>query len=111
MIQNFPKLGTPLPGAGLDALVSTNFIWLSHDADSRWETVFYRIKTASGSTWEPGKEYQMALMLQDGHRGCVYVNGVLVGSPETLRTPETRGLKSHASTLVATREAAAAMRR
>ncbi|RNC51797.1 trans-sialidase [Trypanosoma cruzi] len=30
-------------------------------------------------------------MLQDGHRGSVYVDGVIVGSPETIRTPETRG--------------------
>ncbi|RNF01868.1 trans-sialidase [Trypanosoma cruzi] len=108
MIQNFPRLSTPLPGAGLDAPVSTNFIGLSHDADSRWETVFYGIKTALGSTWEPWREYEVALMLPDGHRGCVYVNGVLVGSPETIRTPETRGLESHSSTLGATRETAAA---
>ncbi|RNC37743.1 trans-sialidase [Trypanosoma cruzi] len=91
MIQNFSKLSTPLPGAGLDAPVSTSFIGLSHDADGRWETVFYGIKTASGSTWEPGKEYQVSLMLQDGHRGFVYVNGELVGSYATIRTPETRG--------------------
>ncbi|RNC38742.1 trans-sialidase [Trypanosoma cruzi] len=72
MIQNFPKLGTPLPGAGLDAPVSTSLIGLSHNADSGWETVFYGIKTASGSTWEPGKKYQVVLMLPDGHRGmCV----------------------------------------
>ncbi|RNC34299.1 trans-sialidase [Trypanosoma cruzi] len=111
MIQNFPRLSTPLPGAVLDAPVSTNFIGLSHNADSRWETVFYGIKTASGSTWEPGKKYQVALMLPNGHRGPAYMNADLVGSPEMLRTPETRGLKSHASKLGATREAAAAVRR
>ncbi|RNC47293.1 trans-sialidase [Trypanosoma cruzi] len=108
MIQILSKLGTPLPGAGLDAPVSTSFIGLSHDADGRWETVFYGIKTASGSTWEPGKKYQVVLMLPDGHRGCVYVNGVIVGSPEKIRTPETRGLKSHSSTLGATRETSTA---
>ncbi|EKG03027.1 trans-sialidase, putative [Trypanosoma cruzi] len=68
MIQNFSKLSTTIPGAGLDAPVSKNFIGLSHDADSRWETVFYGIKRASGSTWEPGRECEVALMLQDGHR-------------------------------------------
>ncbi|KAF8293840.1 hypothetical protein TcYC6_0104240 [Trypanosoma cruzi] len=30
-------------------------------------------------------------MLQDGYRGSVYVDGVIVGSPETIRTPEKRG--------------------
>ncbi|RNC52317.1 trans-sialidase [Trypanosoma cruzi] len=29
-------------------------------------------------------------MLQDGHRGSVYVNAELVGSPKAIRTPETR---------------------
>ncbi|RNF12939.1 trans-sialidase [Trypanosoma cruzi] len=91
MIQIFSKLSTPLPGAGLDAPVSTSLIGLSHNADSRWETVFYGIKTASGSTWEPGKEHQVALMLQDGHRGFVYMNGRLVGSSVTIRTPEMLG--------------------
>ncbi|RNC61201.1 putative trans-sialidase [Trypanosoma cruzi] len=50
-------------------------------------------KTASGSTWEPGKEYQVALMLQEGNKGCMYVDGVIVGSPETIRTPEKRGFE------------------
>ncbi|RNC46437.1 trans-sialidase [Trypanosoma cruzi] len=111
MIQNFSKFSPSLPGAGLDAPVSTNFIGLSHDADGRWEAVFYGIKTASGSTWEPGKKYQVALMLQDGHRGFVYVSAELVGSYATIRTPEMRGLESHASKLGATRETAAAVRR
>ncbi|RNC44683.1 trans-sialidase [Trypanosoma cruzi] len=50
-------------------------------------------KTASGSTWEPGKEYQVALMLQEGNKGCMYVDGVIVGSPETIITPETQGFE------------------
>ncbi|RNC40024.1 putative trans-sialidase, partial [Trypanosoma cruzi] len=39
--QNFPKLSTPLLGAGVDAPVSTIFIGLSHNADSSWKIVFY----------------------------------------------------------------------
>ncbi|EKG00194.1 trans-sialidase, putative [Trypanosoma cruzi] len=48
MIQNFSRLSTPLPGAGLDAPVSTNFIGLSHNADGRWEIVFYGNKNSIG---------------------------------------------------------------
>ncbi|EAN80847.1 trans-sialidase, putative, partial [Trypanosoma cruzi] len=47
--------------------------------------------TTSSTTWEPGREYQVALMLQDGNKGSVYVNGVIVGSPENIATPETLG--------------------
>ncbi|RNC61521.1 trans-sialidase, partial [Trypanosoma cruzi] len=41
--------------------------------------------------WVPGKEYQVALTLQGGKKGSVYVDGELVGSSATLPTPETRG--------------------
>ncbi|RNF08592.1 trans-sialidase [Trypanosoma cruzi] len=46
-----------------------------------WETVFDGKKTTSNTTWEPGKEHQVALMLQDGNKGSVYVDGVIVGNP------------------------------
>ncbi|EKF98120.1 trans-sialidase, putative [Trypanosoma cruzi] len=39
----------------------------------------------------PGKEYQVAIMLQDGNKGSVYVDGMSVGSLATLPTPEVRG--------------------
>ncbi|RNC48571.1 trans-sialidase [Trypanosoma cruzi] len=55
-----------------------------------WETVFDGTKTTPSSTWEPGREYQVALMLQDG-KGCMYVDGVLVGGSATIPTPETLG--------------------
>ncbi|RNC36699.1 putative trans-sialidase [Trypanosoma cruzi] len=32
-------------------------------------------------------------MLQEGNKGCMYVDGVIVGSPETIRTPETQGFE------------------
>ncbi|RNE98957.1 putative trans-sialidase, partial [Trypanosoma cruzi] len=48
VIQNFSRLSTPLPGAGLDAPVSTNFIGLSYGMDKTWETVFYGNKNSIG---------------------------------------------------------------
>ncbi|RNC43165.1 trans-sialidase [Trypanosoma cruzi] len=50
-----------------------------------WETVFDGKKTTTNTTWEPGREYQVALMLQDG-KGSVYVDGKIVGSPENITT-------------------------
>ncbi|RNF15412.1 surface protein-2 [Trypanosoma cruzi] len=91
VIHKAPSESTPLLGAGLGDNDGTKFIGLSYDANRNWETVFSGKKTASGSTWEPGKEYQVALMLQGGNKGSVYVDGVLVGSLATLPTPEVRG--------------------
>ncbi|RNE95398.1 trans-sialidase [Trypanosoma cruzi] len=90
-IHQVAKGSTPLLGAGLDAPVSTNFIGLSYGMDKTWETVFDGKKTTSNTIWELGKEHQVALMLQDGCKGSVYVNGKVVGSPETIRTLETQG--------------------
>ncbi|RNC56451.1 trans-sialidase [Trypanosoma cruzi] len=83
-IHQVAKGSTPLLGAGLDAPVSTNFIWLSYGMNKTWETVFDGKKTASSSTWDLGREYQVALMLQDGNKGSVYVDGVIVGSTEKI---------------------------
>ncbi|RNC59480.1 trans-sialidase [Trypanosoma cruzi] len=59
--------------------------------NKKWETVFDGTKTAKDTTWEPGREYQVALTLQDGNNGSVYVDGVIVGNPETITTLETPG--------------------
>ncbi|RNC36567.1 trans-sialidase [Trypanosoma cruzi] len=90
-IHQVAKGSTSLLGAGLGAPVSTRFIGLSYGMNKTWETVFAGKKTTSGSTWELGREYQLALMLQDGNKGSVYVNGKIVGSPENITTPETLG--------------------
>ncbi|KAF8284863.1 putative trans-sialidase, Group II [Trypanosoma cruzi] len=68
VIQNFPGLSTSLLGAVLASPVSTTIIGLSHSTEGKWEIVFDGNKTAHGRTWELGKEYQVALMVQEGHR-------------------------------------------
>ncbi|RNC56639.1 surface protein-2 [Trypanosoma cruzi] len=90
-IHQVPKGSTPLLGAGLGDSKGTRFIGLSYSMDKTWETVFDGTTKTQISTWEPGREYQVALMLQDGNKGSVYVDGELVGSPETIPTPEARG--------------------
>nr|ABR19835.1 stage-specific surface protein GP82 [Trypanosoma cruzi] len=91
IVHKVPKNSTTLLGAVLAEPISTLFIGLSYGTDGTWETVFNGETTTSGSTWMPGKEYQVALMLQDGNKGSVYVDGMSVGSLATLPTPEVRG--------------------
>ncbi|PBJ73024.1 trans-sialidase [Trypanosoma cruzi cruzi] len=80
-IHQVPKGSTPLLGAGLGDGHGAKIIGLSYSMNKTWETVFYGKKTTSNTTWELGKEHQVALMLQDGNKGSVYVDGVIVGSP------------------------------
>ncbi|RNC61350.1 trans-sialidase [Trypanosoma cruzi] len=90
-IHQVPNGSTPLLGAVLAEPISTKFIGLAYNTDGKWETVFNGETTKSGSTWEPGKEYQVAIMLQEDNKGSVYVDGVIVGSLATLPTLDTRG--------------------
>ncbi|RNC54989.1 trans-sialidase, partial [Trypanosoma cruzi] len=85
-ILQVAKGSTPLLGAGLGDGAGKNIIGLSYSMNKTWETAFDGKKTTSNTTWEPGKEHQVALMLQDGHKGSVYVDGVIVGSPENITT-------------------------
>ncbi|RNC36501.1 surface protein-2 [Trypanosoma cruzi] len=107
-IRQVPKGSTLLLGAGLGDGSRKKIIGLSYSMNKKWEKLFNGTKTAQDSNWEPGKEHQVALMLQDGNKGSVYVDGVIVGSLETIPTPEKRGLKSHISTLVEARETSTA---
>ncbi|RNC39494.1 trans-sialidase [Trypanosoma cruzi] len=91
IVHEVPKGSTPLLGASLGAPVSTNFIGLSYSMNKTWETVFDGKKTTSNTTWELGREHQVALMLQDGNKGSVYVDVLIVGSPENITTLETLG--------------------
>ncbi|RNE95419.1 group II trans-sialidase superfamily [Trypanosoma rangeli] len=89
-IDEVPNESVPLLGAGLEDNENTKFVGLLYTTEKRWGTVFNGMTTTThNSTWEPGKEYKVALMLE-GNKGSVYVDGVLVGSSDTLPTPESR---------------------
>ncbi|RNF00609.1 group II trans-sialidase superfamily [Trypanosoma rangeli] len=89
-IHEVPKESAPLLGAGLEDNESTKFVGLSYTTEERWGTVFNGITTTThSSTWEPGKEYKVAIMLQE-NKGSVYVDGVLVGNTNKLPTLEAR---------------------
>ncbi|RNE95677.1 group II trans-sialidase superfamily [Trypanosoma rangeli] len=89
-INEVPNRGFSLVHASLGEGEITTFVGLSYTMKKRWGTVFNGItRITRNSTWEPGKEYQVALMLQ-GNEGSVYVDGVLVESSDTLPTLKSR---------------------
>ncbi|RNE96634.1 group II trans-sialidase superfamily, partial [Trypanosoma rangeli] len=88
-IDEVPNESAPLLGAGLEDNENTKFVGLSYTPEKRWGTVFNGMTTTTYSTWEPGKEYKVALMLQ-GNEGSVYVDGVLVGTSDTLPPLKSR---------------------
>ncbi|KAF8302222.1 putative trans-sialidase, Group II [Trypanosoma cruzi] len=85
-IEVAPSNNTPLLGATLG---DTNFpltMGILYTADKKWVTMF-NDKTTESGTWESGKEYQVALMLQ-GKKASVYIDGQSLGEEETLLTAE-----------------------
>ncbi|EAN82335.1 trans-sialidase, putative [Trypanosoma cruzi] len=77
IIEEAPSNNTPLLGAMLGDTKSTHTMGILYTADKKWETIFNDNTTESG-TWESGKEYQVALMLQ-GKKASVYIDGNLLG--------------------------------
>ncbi|PWU93869.1 putative trans-sialidase, Group II [Trypanosoma cruzi] len=86
-IEVAPSNNTPLLGATLGDTNSPLTMGILYTADNKWETIFNDKITKSG-TWEPKKEYQVALMLQ-GKKASVYIDGKLLGEEETMLTGET----------------------
>ncbi|RNE95568.1 group II trans-sialidase superfamily [Trypanosoma conorhini] len=89
LIHQAPKGSAPLLFAGREDDDSIKFVGLAYTAEMKWETVFNGTAAAPNGSWEPGKHYQVALVLQ-GNKGSVYVDGELVGSSEALPTLEAR---------------------
>ncbi|EAN97712.1 trans-sialidase-like protein [Trypanosoma cruzi] len=86
-IEEAPTADAPLLGATLGDTNSPITMGVLYTADKEWVTMFNDKITKSG-TWESGKEYQVALMLQ-GNKASVYIDGKLLGEEETMLTGET----------------------
>ncbi|EAN83044.1 putative trans-sialidase, Group II [Trypanosoma cruzi] len=82
-IEKAPSNSTPLLGAIWGETNSTHTMGILYTADKKWETMFQYNKKPKSGTWESGKEYQVALMLQ-GNKSSMYVDGQLLGEEETL---------------------------
>ncbi|EAN95412.1 neutral sphingomyelinase activation associated factor-like protein [Trypanosoma cruzi] len=95
-IQEVPGSGTisiPLMGVKMNGPNSklATLLGISYSADKKWEVTFNGVKaTAEGSEWELRREYQVALILEDGEISFVYVNGQLLGSSKTMPTGKER---------------------
>ncbi|EAN91385.1 trans-sialidase, putative [Trypanosoma cruzi] len=80
-IEKAPSNNTPLLGAMLGDNNSPHTMGILYTADRRWMTMLNDKKTTKSGTWEAGKEYQVALMLQ-GNKSFVYVDGKSLGEEE-----------------------------
>ncbi|PBJ77181.1 trans-sialidase [Trypanosoma cruzi cruzi] len=80
-IEEAPSADAPLMGAMLGDTNSQYTMGVLYTADKEWVTIFNGKKTTESGTWEPGKEYQVALMLQ-GNKSSVYVDGKSLGEEE-----------------------------
>ncbi|KAF8288554.1 putative trans-sialidase, Group II [Trypanosoma cruzi] len=86
-IEKAPSEDAPLLGAMLGDNNSPHTMGILYTADKKWVTMFNDKKTTKSGTWEAGKEYQVALMLQ-GNKSFVYIDGKSLGEEETLLTGE-----------------------
>ncbi|PBJ77180.1 trans-sialidase [Trypanosoma cruzi cruzi] len=80
-IEEAPSADAPLMSAMLADTNSQYTMGVLYTADKEWVTIFNGKKTTESGTWEPGKEYQVALMLQ-GNKSSVYVDGKSLGEEE-----------------------------
>ncbi|KAF8287806.1 putative trans-sialidase, Group V [Trypanosoma cruzi] len=95
-IHGEPKSGSvPLMGvrAGSDGV--TKLMELSYDSGKKWQALCCdgTTKRLKG-TWDPQRQYQVAIVLQSGTQGSVYVDGqrVGVGAQCELENTESKGI-------------------
>ncbi|EKF26293.1 trans-sialidase, putative, partial [Trypanosoma cruzi marinkellei] len=76
-MHNVPKSGSiPLMGARLDGEDKSKFMELSYNSEKKWRVLCGGRTTEEHSrTWEPETTYQVAIVLQNGTQGFVYVDG------------------------------------
>ncbi|RNC32827.1 trans-sialidase [Trypanosoma cruzi] len=87
-IEEAPTADAPLLGAMLGETNSPHTMGILYTADNKWVTIFEDKTTTTSGTWEPGKEYQVALMLQ-GNKSSVYIDGKSLGEEELPLRSET----------------------
>ncbi|RNE97019.1 trans-sialidase [Trypanosoma rangeli] len=80
--RSIPLMGARLGGEGEERiLLGISYI------GNRWEVAFNGMKKTMQETyWKPNTPYQVTLMLQDGNKGYVYVDGVPLATAETSST-------------------------
>ncbi|RNC53377.1 amastigote surface protein 4 [Trypanosoma cruzi] len=83
-IHKVPEEGSPIPliGVGINDAENPVLLGLSYNKEKKWRRMCSgepKFKEHSNS-WEPDTTYQVAIVLQNGSQGSVYVDGQRVGS-------------------------------
>ncbi|PBJ72468.1 trans-sialidase [Trypanosoma cruzi cruzi] len=81
-IDKVPKEGSPIPliGVKLNDSGNTVLLGLSYNKEKKWILLCSGGEnTKHSSGWEKETQYQMAIVLQNGTQGSVYVDGQRVG--------------------------------
>ncbi|KAF5215812.1 hypothetical protein ECC02_011459 [Trypanosoma cruzi] len=83
-IHKVPEEGSPIPliGVGINDAENPVLLGLSYNKEKKWRRMCSgepNFKEHSNS-WEPDTTYQVAIVLQNGSQGSVYVDGERVGS-------------------------------
>ncbi|EKF98674.1 trans-sialidase, putative, partial [Trypanosoma cruzi] len=76
-IDGVPRSGSvPLMGVLADSDGGTKLMELSYGSGKKWQVLCCDGTTAElNSTWDPETQYQVAIVLQNGKQGSVYVDG------------------------------------
>ncbi|KAF8305116.1 putative trans-sialidase, Group V [Trypanosoma cruzi] len=96
-IHGETKRDTPIPlmGVRADSDGVTKLMELSYDSGKKWQALCCDGKTTEHSnTWEKDKTYQVAIVLQNGKQGSVYVDGqrVCESVQSNLENTESKGI-------------------
>ncbi|KAF8303511.1 putative trans-sialidase, Group V [Trypanosoma cruzi] len=95
-IHGEPKSGSvPLMGVRAGSDGGTKLMELSYGSGKKWQALCGGRTTAEhSSTWDPQREYQVAIVLQNGKQGSVYVDGqrVCESVQSKLETTESKGI-------------------
>ncbi|PWV20421.1 putative trans-sialidase, Group V [Trypanosoma cruzi] len=83
-IDNVPKSGSvPLMGAKMNGDENNVLLGLSYNSEKKWHVLCCDGNPEElSSGWETGTQYQVAIVLQNGTQGSVYVDGQRVGNGE-----------------------------
>ncbi|KAF8307423.1 putative trans-sialidase, Group V [Trypanosoma cruzi] len=91
-IHKVPKEGSPIPliGVKLNDSGNTVLLGLSYNKEKKWILLCSGGEnTKQSSTWEPDTAHQVAIVLQNGNQGSVYVDGKRVGGDEQCKLENT----------------------
>ncbi|EKF26560.1 trans-sialidase, putative [Trypanosoma cruzi marinkellei] len=89
------EVNIPLLGVRVGNKEENKFLELSYDSGKKWRVLCTNEPTKEhNNNWETGKTYQVALMLENGTQGSVYVDGERVGGDRACELKNTDSKKA-----------------